>query len=648
MPASRLVLSLLFPLFAFLLTGCSVFSAIGDAISSGYDNTVSYFNAYYNADRLFSQAEDEILEAEKTARLRVSPQGERPASIPASARQKLTVVNEKCSNILSFHPESALVDDALLLIGKSYFYQTEYLKAERKFSELLSQFPTSSLAPEAELWLVKTMIRLGKNDEALAVAQSLAQEASGQGANDLAGETFFWIGDLQVLMGNKTKALESFQKVEDFTSDASLLSSSRLKSGTVLFSLGEYARAASAFLKAAELAEDPAMQFGPKLEALRSLRAAREYEAALQLAEEMLSDFRFSSVSKEVLFERGLTYAAQGARMEAMDDYRFVDSTSARTEIGAKAAFELAVLLENQEGDYRRARDAYSKALSYPVPSIVQQARRRQNALNRYLLLRDQMVVLDSLLAAEMTGGLQGDSLPSSPDLAKLDSLKLQNAKAAYDLGEVFYSELEKADSAVFWYREALASSLDSTRAARILFVLAELARTHPQRGYGDSRDLYQRLMEDYPNSVFTREAKIQLGMEVPRLETDAAESLYTSAEHLLETGKPDQAIVAMERLLQNFPWSPYAAKSRYAIGWIYENRLQQPDSALIHYKAVVDQYSNSTYASSARPRISSEMPADTSSQLRKPPPDNKETEIEKEPARMRGKQPTSKDLKIE
>lgn len=641
-------LTFLLPLFAFLLIGCSVFSGIGDAISSGYDNTISYFNAYYNADRLFSQAEEEILKAEKTGRVGGFPSGEQQSIIPASARQKLIVVNEKCSNILSFHPQSALVDDALLMIGKSFFYQTEYLKAERKFTELLSQFPTSSLLPEAELWLVKTMIRLGKNDEALAAAQSLAEEASGEGANDLAGETFSWIGDLHVLMGNKAKALESFQKAEALASDDWLLSSSRMKSGRILFSLGEYARATSAFLKAAELAEDPSIQFAATLEAVRSLRTAGQYEAALQLAEEMLSDFRFSRWSKEVLLERGLTYAARGDRAKAMDDYKFVDSTSARTEIGVKAAFELAVLLENQEGDYRGARDAYSKALSYPVPSIVQQARRRLNALNRYLLLHDQMVVHDSLLSADMTGASQRDSLPSKPNRANLDSLKLQKAKVAYDLGEVFYSELEKADSAVFWYREALTASLDSTRAARILFVLAELARTHPQGGYGDSKDLYQRLMENYPNSVFTREAKIQLGMEVPRLETDAAETLYASAEQLLDTGKPGQAIVGLERILRDFPWSPYAAKSRYAIAWIYEYRLQQPDSALIHYKAVADFYGNSTYASSARMRVASEIPPDSSSHVRKPPPEIKEPETEKETARTRGKQPASKDLKKE
>ena len=34
-------------------SGCSVFSAIGGWFSDSYDDTIAYFNAYYNAKRLF-------------------------------------------------------------------------------------------------------------------------------------------------------------------------------------------------------------------------------------------------------------------------------------------------------------------------------------------------------------------------------------------------------------------------------------------------------------------------------------------------------------------------------------------------------------------------------------------------------------------
>ncbi|MBF8249139.1 MAG: hypothetical protein HW374_1939, partial [Bacteroidetes bacterium] len=63
----------LFPLFVLLAlplihSGCSVFTPIGDAISHVYENTVSYFNAYYNAKQAFDDAENEIRIATSAAR----------------------------------------------------------------------------------------------------------------------------------------------------------------------------------------------------------------------------------------------------------------------------------------------------------------------------------------------------------------------------------------------------------------------------------------------------------------------------------------------------------------------------------------------------------------------------------------------------
>ena len=62
----RTIRAILFSLVLFLSlsqAGCSVFDTLGGWISQGYDNTVSYFNAFYNAKNLFDEAEAEVLAA---------------------------------------------------------------------------------------------------------------------------------------------------------------------------------------------------------------------------------------------------------------------------------------------------------------------------------------------------------------------------------------------------------------------------------------------------------------------------------------------------------------------------------------------------------------------------------------------------------
>src|SRR4030065_1163703 len=83
-----------------------------------------YYNTFYQAQNNFEKAE----QARKKAR---DPNAPFPSA-------NYTEAIKKASKVLEFHPKSKWVDDALLLIGKAYYYQGEYLKAERKFRELIA------------------------------------------------------------------------------------------------------------------------------------------------------------------------------------------------------------------------------------------------------------------------------------------------------------------------------------------------------------------------------------------------------------------------------------------------------------------------------------------------------------------------------
>jgi tetratricopeptide (TPR) repeat protein len=195
---------------ASLLPSCTIFRPVGVAISDGYENTVAYFNSYYNASNLFDEAEDEILSAEKKQR-GVDGFADHRIDPPGSASTKLSTVIDKCSNILSFQPGSALVDDALLLIGKSYFYQAEFLKSERKFSELLSFAPSGPLALEASLWKAKALYEL-RNEDGIQETRTLIQEAIESGEGEIAGEGNLILGHFFSRRGDLQEAIGAYQE----------------------------------------------------------------------------------------------------------------------------------------------------------------------------------------------------------------------------------------------------------------------------------------------------------------------------------------------------------------------------------------------------------------------------------------------------
>jgi cellulose synthase operon protein C len=114
-----------------------------------WENFTTYFNLYYNTVDAFEQAEEAILSQER------SIFSTEELVVPGSANQLLTRVVEKTSKILQFHSKTSFVDDALIMLGKSFYYQKNYLKSLRKFQELTATQSGSEYYLEAQLWIAK-------------------------------------------------------------------------------------------------------------------------------------------------------------------------------------------------------------------------------------------------------------------------------------------------------------------------------------------------------------------------------------------------------------------------------------------------------------------------------------------------------------
>ena len=53
---------------AFILSGCFIYNPTAEFVKQRYTNSISYFNTFYNAQRAFTEAEDEVIAAHKEFR----------------------------------------------------------------------------------------------------------------------------------------------------------------------------------------------------------------------------------------------------------------------------------------------------------------------------------------------------------------------------------------------------------------------------------------------------------------------------------------------------------------------------------------------------------------------------------------------------
>ena len=183
-------------------------------------------------------------------------------------------------------------------------------------------------------------------------------------------------------------------------------------------------------------------------------------------------------------------------------------------------------------------------------------------------------VVLDTIKGKSMR-------VAAKPAIPSADSLRTLKSIAAQELGDIFYSEIIEPDSAFYWYNQSLSLNYNYFRSPRILYVLAELSRTNAENNFPSPEEYYSQLNQDYPESVYAEEALRFLGKTSSLMKKDSAAEYYARSEKEIDAKQYEKAVVTLRSIIQLFPKSNLAAKSEYAIGWIMENFLGQPDSAI-------------------------------------------------------------------
>ena len=147
-----------FLVFLLLSAGCGRGSFVGKRL----DNFSAYYNTYYNAEN----ALEEGIKALDTGQEQQPIDQDFYLSLfsgseqATSQRKPFEDAIIKCADILRKHPDSKWVDDAVLVIGKAWFYTQNYVGAEEKFNEILTL--ESRLHDEARFWLARTLIASGQ------------------------------------------------------------------------------------------------------------------------------------------------------------------------------------------------------------------------------------------------------------------------------------------------------------------------------------------------------------------------------------------------------------------------------------------------------------------------------------------------------
>ncbi len=609
--------------------GCSV-----------WGNFSTYFNLYYNTEHLFNDAEQLILE-QRTDLFAVDQ-----PPITSAANQKLQGVIEKCSNILQFHAETKYVDDALLMLGKSFYYQGNYLKSSREFKELLATQQESDLLLEANLWLGKCQMRLGDFTTGLQTLKNVKDQAVQQEENKILEAALIEEIKYKVSTKDYTGAIQSSSDFLKVSKDNSTSAKVAYELGKLYEMVNDEEGAAAAYSKVLDYSPSYQTGLDARIALGKALRSAGHNDQALTIFEGLSSEDKNKDSFDRINLEKGITLESLGKFDEAINTFVMVDTAYKGSQYSGAAKFELGKIYEEHFNNFDSASVYYLQASANVLPpeylllntkkvekfkkynSLVDDLNFNKEelryALNPEEFVKDSAAYYDSLknigenktnskepvgnnpesrrtinlanIQTNQTRSAQTKiSKPPVRPSVSADSLTNKIVYTEYELGNLFFTEFSKPDSAYYYYSDILNNYPDNSYRSKTLFVMGNYYLSKGDSVKADS--LFNYIYNNYKNESIVNAAAGIINKPLIDLKYDPAKDIYSQAESELMKKNYYGSIQQLRDIYSKYPASATAPKALFAEGWIFENKLNKPDSAAVIYDSLRTKYPSTEYA---------------------------------------------------
>ena len=630
-----------------------------------------YYNTFFHAKQKFEEAEksqaQNLERMGQTPLSPVTPPGQRSPAIPSQGPQPReqtgSMVNmqeknlykdaiAKANQVLQYHPNSKWVDDALWLIGKSYYNMGDYLPADRRFKELVTNHPKSKFADESYYYMGLCEMFLGHNDQALSAFAAL---------EDTYGKSPY-LDDMLFAEGAMEMMSENYRQADEYFADYAAKFPGGDSSARATYNLGfcrekqnHFTGAYQAYAAVVKFNPDRLLYFEATLASATAALKSDSVELGMRILDRLAKDERYFSRSGEIRLRVAEGHYLQGDIDKAIETYQNVTTSNPKTNESAEAFYKLGLIYQNDKFDLAGAKDAFAKAQQEtPNSQFKNLALARSAQIAKLESYQAELQRADSLKRAEELSSLGGDLQPSTaPDIQPAPA-GIDSSGAVADSGQVepafdtlaVQPELIKEDSipppsisnsdsvirsgvdslssavigdTTFRGNEqeefsipSIATPDDSLRAARLMTLLnADLSPDTLARAIPSMIDTVLPGRQDTSAQVMTPAAVAPAGTPSARGSTNedslraailkaGIETRYLLSElYAYELNRPDSAINEYLMIAKEHPESPYAPKSLLAAAQVELDR-GDTTAAYTYLRRVISEYRESPHAARA------------------------------------------------
>ncbi|MCP4631576.1 MAG: tetratricopeptide repeat protein [candidate division Zixibacteria bacterium] len=521
-----------------------------------------YYNTFYHANKKYR-------EANKTQQ----------KSLDGKANDANKRVYEeaikKASKVLTFHPESKYVDDALYLIGKSYFNMEEWHKAERKFKELIVNFPESEFAVESAYLLGVCHVNLDNYNQA---EESLREIISRPEKTDYSDDAAYMLAEIWFDKEEYSDAIEYYEDMLEKYPKSDLKAKAYTRIGKSHFELKQYTDAKTNYDKALKSGPDTGLRYEILYQSGECLYKLGKYEEGLKIFKDLKGNRKYFEKLGEIKIKYAEGLKATDEEDKAIELYEEIIIENPKTEQSAQACYEIGDIYQDRN-DLEKAKESYIKGKD----------EKRDSEYSQLCLNKSSEITKLETYRATLSG---------SADQSEVTKTQLL-------LAEAMLIDFDQPDSAAQEYKRILTDFPGSEETPLAYFALGYINRKY----FTDTttaESLYIELAGRYPDTKYGIRAAEILGISEALPDSLNPEKMLAYAEKkLLTDNDPDSAIVIYHEIEANHPGTDYAAQSAFAVSYIVDHYIVPADStAIFAYQRVLDAYPRTEYAEVAELRL--------------------------------------------
>lgn len=473
---------------------------------------------------------------------------------------------EKASKVLTYHPDSKWADDALWLIGKSYFNMGDYSLAERKFKELVVNHPESKFADDAYYFMGLSQIELQTENLAIESFEKIESEFKNSEYMD---EIYFNKGRLAANKKDYAEAIDLFRQFLERYPKEDSAGLAAFTMGQCYEELGEHYSAYKEYRLVKKYGPSRKLEFESSLAAGSAILKTDSIAVGMKILNDLAKDERYYTVSARIRLKIAEGYRLQNEIEKSIAEYETIADQNSKTAESAEAYYRLGLIYQNELFDVEKAKESFGSVQNeFRSSEFRNLALARSAQIAKFETYRVQLQKADSVRVAK---NKRVDDLATPSDsvgLPEIDSLNILADSMIVDttMTEEIISVSMPDSLEVSPLPDTMLAGIDDS----VRIIIDSLFARSDSSIADDSLEVVE--IDSVETEVIDEQAVI-----------DSMNSVISKRQAREDSVR--QAIIDA------------GMETRFLLAELYAYELNQPDSAITEYLLIVEQHPSSAYA---------------------------------------------------